>query len=128
MHNAASILTGLVLFLVVVTFPLWYNAMAGEASAPPELVYPASEKQCVMATDYMTGFHMDVLNQWRDEVVRENVRVFVSEDGRKFNKSLTHTCLDCHSNKSEFCDRCHDYAGVDPYCWDCHVNPEEVGP
>ena len=29
-------------------------------------------------------------------------------------------CLDCHSNTAEFCDRCHDYASVRPYCWHCH--------
>ena len=26
--------------------------------------------------------------------------------------SLSNTCLDCHSNKAEFCDRCHNYASV----------------
>jgi hypothetical protein len=40
--------------------------------------------------------------------------------------SLSNTCLDCHSNKAEFCDRCHNYASVSPYCWDCHIdNPKE---
>jgi hypothetical protein len=34
------------------------------------------------------------------------------------------TCLGCHKNKSEFCDRCHSYSGVDPYCMDCHVLPK----
>ena len=34
--------------------------------------------------------------------------------------SLTRGCLDCHSNKAEFCDRCHASAGVTPKCFDCH--------
>ena len=28
----------------------------------------------------------------------------------------------CHANKAEFCDRCHNYAAVKPYCWDCHID------
>ena len=28
--------------------------------------------------------------------------------------SLTRTCMDCHSNKAEFCDRCHNYLAVRP--------------
>jgi hypothetical protein len=34
--------------------------------------------------------------------------------------------MGCHVNKSEFCDRCHDYTAVTPYCWECHVEPREV--
>jgi hypothetical protein len=39
--------------------------------------------------------------------------------------SLQNTCMQCHPNKAEFCDRCHNYASVKPYCWDCHVEPKE---
>jgi hypothetical protein len=40
--------------------------------------------------------------------------------------SLSNTCLDCHSNYTEFCERCHQYASIEPYCWDCHINnPKE---
>jgi hypothetical protein len=31
----------------------------------------------------------------------------------------------CHTSKKEFCDRCHDYTSVTPYCWDCHLAPVE---
>jgi len=41
----------------------------------------------------------------------------------EFDMSLSNTCLSCHTNKAEFCDKCHGYASVDPYCWDCHVDP-----
>ncbi len=38
---------------------------------------------------------------------------------------LTGTCLTgCHTNKADFCDRCHNYAGVSVYCWECHVDPK----
>jgi hypothetical protein len=32
--------------------------------------------------------------------------------------------MDCHSNKKEFCDTCHDYSSVTPYCWSCHIEPK----
>ena len=38
-------------------------------------------------------------------------------------KSLTLECLSCHSNKDKFCDECHEYLKVKPYCWDCHIIP-----
>jgi hypothetical protein len=39
-------------------------------------------------------------------------RIYVNPEGKLFNMSLSNTCLDCHSNKEKFCDRCHDYASV----------------
>ena len=74
----------------------------------------------------MRARHMDLLDDWRDRVVREGERVYVSDlSGASHEMSLSNTCMDCHSNKAEFCDRCHDYMAVDPYCWDCHVEPKE---
>jgi len=69
---------------------------------------------------------MDLLNQWRDDVVRRADRIHVGRDGKEYDKSLSRTCMSCHSNKTEFCDRCHNYAAVAPYCWECHVEPREV--
>jgi hypothetical protein len=68
---------------------------------------------------------MELLNSWRDEVVRDGDRIFTSLTGQVFNKSLSNTCMDCHSNKSEFCDACHNYGAITPYCWDCHIEPKE---
>jgi len=33
--------------------------------------------------------------------------------------------MKCHSNKKEFCDKCHNYMAVVPYCWSCHIAPKE---
>jgi hypothetical protein len=77
------------------------------------------------AEGYMKSWHMDLLNTWRDDVVREGKRIHVSRDyGTRYEMSLTKTCLGCHSNKKKFCDQCHDYIGVEPYCWDCHIERE----
>jgi hypothetical protein len=70
----------------------------------------------------MKAEHMQLLDVWREAVVRRGERIYVSPDGKEYNMSMSNTCLDCHSNKTEFCDRCHNYASVQPYCWDCHID------
>ncbi|HBB17924.1 MAG TPA: hypothetical protein DCZ97_13330 [Syntrophus sp. (in: bacteria)] len=74
----------------------------------------------------MRASHMKLLAAWRDDVVREGKRTYTAADGRIHQISLTGTCLNCHSNKDKFCDRCHDYSGAKPACWSCHIIPEEV--
>ena len=49
----------------------------------------------------------------------------MAANGKAYNMSLQNTCMKCHPNKSEFCDKCHNYTSVKPYCWDCHVEPKE---
>jgi hypothetical protein len=71
--------------------------------------------------------HMKMLDEWRQEVVRDNLRYYKSTTGKTYYKSLQTTCMDCHSNKSKFCDQCHNYMAVAPYCWDCHIAPKENG-
>lgn len=126
MHDAGKVITGLIIFLIIITFPIWYNVAKGKAAYVPELVYPTDAKECVADKDYIRTSHMDMLNTWRDDVVRKGVRLYTTPDGRTFEMSLSNTCMDCHSNKEEFCDKCHDYLGVEPYCWDCHIEPKEL--
>lgn len=126
MYDKGKILTGLVIFFALLSFPFWYTVASGKRGYYPEREKAAKGDQCVLETSEMIPKHMELLNDWRDLAVREGVRVHVTEDGRKFNMSLTNTCLDCHPNKDRFCDRCHDYLGVKPFCWDCHVNPKEI--
>jgi hypothetical protein len=124
MRDKGRIYVGLALFLVVVTFPFWNRlAHAGEI-ARPELALPSDATECVEDTEYMTANHMDLLNQWRDAVVREGGRDYTSASGRVYTMSLTGTCLDCHGDREDFCTRCHDYSNVEPPCWVCHVEPE----
>ena len=122
--DVGKALIGLIVFLVLVGFPIWYTASHGQSGYRPELVKPAGETRCVESTEYMRASHMDLLNTWRDDVVRHGERTHVSEDGRTFDKSLQNTCLKCHDNKDTFCDRCHNYVDVAPKCWECHVVPE----
>ena len=130
MNDLWKILIGLLLFLFIITFPVWYNFANGKAAYQPDIVIATKnvpgKNQCVMSAEYMRPRHMDLLNQWRNGVVREGERIHVAPNGRRYNRSLTATCLDCHSNKEQFCDQCHNYMGVAPYCWECHIIPEEV--
>jgi len=126
MKDKNKIFAGLAIFIVVVTLPFWFNL--GKAAPAPELELTAkakAAKTCVMPTEFMTANHMQLLDVWRHNVVRGGERMFVNDDGKLYDMSLSNTCLDCHSNKEKFCDRCHDYASVRPYCWDCHIdNPK----
>ncbi len=126
MKDKKKILAGLAVFIAAITLPFWYNM--GKAAPAPEVELTAKAKAakvCVMPTAYMKAEHMQLLDVWRHNVVRNGERAFVNAEGKLFDMSLSNTCLDCHSNKAQFCDRCHDYASVRPYCWDCHIdNPK----
>jgi len=126
MKDKNKILAGLAIFIAVITLPFWFSM--GKAAPAPELELTEKAKAakvCVMPTEYMKAEHMQLLDVWRHNVVRNAERAFVNPEGKLFNMSLSNTCLDCHSNKEKFCDRCHDYASVRPYCWDCHIdNPK----
>ena len=130
MNDKKWIILGLVIFLSLLSFPLWYNLLFKGAQAAPKAQPVLTEKakaagRCVMSTDYMTAQHMKLLDLWRTSVVRNAEREYVNDQGKTFEMSLSNTCLDCHSNKTEFCDSCHNYASVRPYCWDCHIeNPK----
>ena len=127
MGNKKLVYLGIAIFLVIVLLPFWFNRM--KAAPAPEVVLTETAKQakeCVRSTEYMQREHMKVLDQWRHAVVRNAERIYVNPKGKEYVMSLSNTCLDCHSNKTEFCDRCHNYASVRPYCWDCHIdNPKE---
>jgi len=124
MYDADKIITGLIIFLGLVTFPIWYGITSAKAAQVPDPKIITEEEQCVEETQYMKDQHMSLLNDWRDSVVREGNRTYIASDGKEYNISLTGTCLSCHSNKAEFCDQCHNYVEVKPNCWDCHNQPE----
>lgn len=124
MYNKGTIIPGLVIFFVLVTSPIWYNGL--EAGTPPKPKLPENAKECVRSASEMRDIHMSLLNEWRDEVLREGDRVTVTVDGKEYRKGLQLACMQCHTNKEEFCDSCHEYASVTPYCWDCHLTPKEA--
>ncbi len=125
MYDTGKIVSGLVIFLGLVTLPVWYNTASGKAASAPELAIVTDQKECVESAQFMKDNHMRLLEQWRESAVRNGSRTYVSSTGKQYDISLTGTCLGCHSNKTEFCDTCHSYAGAAPNCWDCHNIPQE---
>jgi hypothetical protein len=129
-YDAGKIFTGLALFIVFLTAPIWLSG--GKSASPPDIkvdtpvIQKLSEKRCLEPTAYMKANHMELLGTWRRAVVRGGESVYVASDGKKYRMSLSSTCLYCHSNKDQFCDRCHNYEGVKPACWSCHVVPQEL--
>ena len=126
MYDGGKIIIGLIIGLLILLFPFLYDAGKAAKVPEPELTAVAKEaKECVLPKSEIRAQHMKLLDEWRQEVVRDAERVYMSADGRTFDKSLQNTCMDCHSNKTKFCDQCHTYMGVAPFCWDCHLEPKE---
>ncbi len=103
-----------VVFLAVLAFPFFYNLVStgysSSATAQPQLKI-AKPGKCVEDTAWMRKNHMKMLIHVREKAVREGVR--------SVDHSF-HGCINCHPKREEFCNRCHDYVGVKPECWNCH--------
>jgi hypothetical protein len=124
MRDRVKIAGGLALFLSLALFPVWQRAASGRAPRPePKIAKP--QTKCVAPGAVMRVSHMQLLDGWRDGVVRRAARTARAADGRLLDVSLTGTCLECHPNKKEFCDACHTDLAVKPVCFDCHSEPKE---
>lgn len=134
-YNKGSIFLGIMVFVAFVLFPIYNNFGKVNATkldlktdTPVILEWEKlhGKKECVESREFMRAEHMQLLNNWRDTVVREENRGYISNSNHKrFNMSLQNGCMNCHSNKKKFCDECHTYMSVKPYCWDCHIAPVE---
>ncbi len=132
-YDRGKIFIGLIIFVALFASPFYLNM--GKAVAKPELKFDTPEilkleketgkKECVESKEFMRTEHMQMLNNWRDAVVRDGERLYLNSIGKDFDMSLQNTCMKCHSNKKDFCDKCHSYVAVKPYCWDCHIEPKE---
>lgn len=126
MYNKRFIIPGLAIFVLFVTFPLWFNAFSKASAVPKPELPTGGEKYCVEPLEQIRANHMVLLNQWRDDVLRNDDRVAITVDGKQYRKGLQLACMQCHTNKEKFCDSCHTYASVKPYCWDCHLTPADL--
>ncbi|NWF76073.1 MAG: sulfate reduction electron transfer complex DsrMKJOP subunit DsrJ [Nitrospirae bacterium] len=131
MYNGGKIIIGLLIFVGLVITPFLFSGEKATAKPDPKvntpeiLKLPESERKCIESKEYMRSEHMKLLNQWRDWVVRDANALYTSTTGKQYKMSLQNTCMKCHSNKKDFCDQCHNYTAVKPYCWDCHIEPKE---
>lgn len=131
MYKYRRIILALIVFVAVLSMPFFYNS--GKANNGPEInlntqaIKQLAVKQCIEPTAWMRANHMKLLNEWRDEYVREGKTVYVNSQGKSFKVGID-TCLKCHYNPAlspseQFCVSCHDYASVQPTCWNCHPWP-----
>ncbi|NLB53227.1 MAG: sulfate reduction electron transfer complex DsrMKJOP subunit DsrJ [Syntrophomonadaceae bacterium] len=124
MYNSKKIITGLIIFALIITAPFLLNI--GRANEIPELsldtpmIDQMDDKHCIESVEFMRTEHPQLLDDWRDQAVREGNTVYISGSGDAYEMSLENSCLQCHSNREQFCDSCHTYTAVQPYCWDCH--------
>jgi hypothetical protein len=124
MYDKKLIIPGLIIFVALMTFPIWKNM--GNAGPVPKPEKPAGVTKCIDSVDVMRTSHMKILDQWRDEVLRDGNRTSVEVEGVAYPRSLMNGCMKCHADKKKFCDECHTYTSVKPYCWDCHYVPKET--
>ena len=133
-YDKGPVFLGIAIFLALALFPFYNNLGKVNAKPDPKTDTPAiqewvaqnGKKECVESKAFMRGEHMQLLNQWRDSVVRDDYRGYKStSNGKRFNMSLQNGCMQCHSSKKKFCDECHNYLAVKPFCWDCHIQPVE---
>jgi hypothetical protein len=127
MSSRMRIGLGLGVFFLLGAYPVWSGLASRAAPERPELA-PAVDSTgatlCIEDTTWMKDHHQKLLNEWRTLVVRDGQRTWVSSTGKTWTIGLEETCFKCHANSETFCTRCHDYANVQPTCWDCHVAPE----
>jgi hypothetical protein len=138
------IVLGLLVFVALMLGATMANRGFGKFREKPVLELPRDEKLCVRDAVFMRENHMKLLNDWRDQVVRDGVRkekiprrdakggILKDATGKTvyqtIERSLTKTCLRCHDNPRNFCQRCHVYAGVikpggTVKCFHCHIMP-----
>ena len=106
MFDSGKVIVGLVIFVGLATSPFWYGAIFGQdddAGNAPDPILSATASAagpCVHSAEYMKASHMDLINEWRDRVVRGGERIYEGDEGREYVMSLTNGCLSCHDNKT----------------------------
>jgi len=144
MQDAGKIVIGIVIFLGLLTIPIWVTQASGNADYVPEPQvdmevvenfmaknYPdvVYDGECVESLDYMRVNHMKLLIDWRQWSVRTDtegdpgVSYYTATDGTKWYMGFAKTCLGCHNDRDVFCNQCHDYTATQTNCWDCHSDP-----
>jgi hypothetical protein len=127
MYDKGKIITGLVIFVLLITFPVWYNNLIGDVEALPavsnnelaealfqSMPFPNDAKHA-LTTPEMRSTHMNMLRDIHAVAVQQGYSP--EKDGKKNQMQ----CLMCHGTKEAFCDSCHNSAAVTtPDCWSCH--------
>jgi len=123
MYNARPVCIGIVILVIVLSAPFWVGFF-GKDYKETGISKPTQEA-CIEDPAFMRAQHMRLLNEWRDEALRNENRNYVAKNGKNWEISLQNTCMKCHTNYKGFCEKCHLSNSVSPYCWTCHIIPTE---
>ena len=103
-------------FAIVILLPVGLSLLGlviPERGEVPQVFLEHVDPQwenCVRDSSYMRFRHMDVLKEARSDVIRKGLKGGITLKG----------CGDCHVNRDQFCDKCHERASVILDCWGCH--------
>lgn len=102
--------------------------VSAEVAGP--VVPKGKGEQCVEPTGEMRKNHMEMLKHQRDETMHNGIRT---------KKHALKECIACHVQPDDkgqvarfgedghFCSSCHNYAGVNVDCFQCHADrPQEL--
>ena len=104
------VVLGLIILLpLVYSVVLWAFPSQMQCSQP-FLEKPKGHKKCIKDTEYMRSNHMTLLKNIRNQVMRQ---------GEKGQMGLK-DCRQCHTNREQFCDKCHNAVNLKPDCFNCH--------
>lgn len=130
MSKNGKIIAAIIIFILIIALPFIYNWGKSNKGPGININTGATGQQCIEPADWMKANHMKLLDQWRNEAVREGKTVYVNSQGKSYNIGID-TCLNCHYDPAvnpadQFCVKCHDYASVKPTCWNCHPWPNQT--
>ena len=109
-----------VVFVLIILAPFGYSLVRPvftQGSSPTRVFLEVpDEGECVRETAYMRFYHMDLLKQTREDVIRAGIRGEITLSG----------CRECHTYREQFCNSCHDAVTLNLDCFGCHYYPESV--
>jgi len=121
------ILSSVAIFAIVALGPFVINTATGhllKGVDGPNPTPAMSGDECLRPADEMRAHHMNYLHSvmdsmrhmWASGIDMGEASI---ETDFSFDK-----CQECHPTRGDFCDRCHDFVGVVPKCWECHDYPQ----
>jgi hypothetical protein len=111
----------LLLFVSAVLLPFGLALARGRAPFKPVLEMPFGKGPCVDDAETMRTAHMTMLHAWQNDAIRSGNRAYVAASGVSYEKSLSKTCMGCHTDEKTFCAACHDAVGASNNCFSCHI-------
>ena len=113
MNKNRLVALGLILFVLLFTFPVLMNLGKSVAKTQPpamlqdqKAMQELADKLGVKNIDEFRERHKQVLAEWKDIVVRDGKRVYVTKDGREIPISLQNL-----ASQPQYCSDCHDMRG-----------------